>query len=226
MVIEFGPAFWGLITLGVVGAVIHGLFFLPRAESLPRGLVKTVFMAALTGAFFIAGAPPMLLLALAASAVGDFLLAFKQRWVLPLGILAFLVAQLTYFQIFRALWFFTSDFDPAAPRLIATAAILAFTAGFLIWMTPRLKWFAFAVIPYALAIAAMGCMAMWLPWEAWPAMLGALFFLASDFILAIELFRLTPEASVRRITAPAVWWTYVAAQLLIVWGVMAAALTD
>jgi uncharacterized membrane protein YhhN len=66
----------------------------------------------------------------------------------------------------------------------------------------------------------MGVAAMWLPWAGWPAMIGALLFLTSDFALAAELFRLSPNAPVRRITAPVVWWTYVAAQALIVWGVI------
>jgi len=226
MEMVFGPAFWGLAAFGVLGAIVHGVFFLNRPESLLRAVVKTVFMAALAGAFYAAHAPPMLLLALIASAAGDFLLAFKARWLLPFGILAFLIAQLTYLVIFAALWFFSGDNSPLAPRYIVMAAVLAVTAGFLVWMTPRLKWMALAVIPYALAITAMACMAMWLPWPGWPAMLGALFFVASDFILATELFRLSPDSPARRITAPAVWWTYVAAQLLIVWGVMAAAIAD
>jgi uncharacterized membrane protein YhhN len=66
----------------------------------------------------------------------------------------------------------------------------------------------------------MGVMAMWLPWAGWPASLGALLFLVSDFVLAAELFRLPADAPVRRITAPVVWWTYVAAQIGIVAGVL------
>ena len=49
-------------------------------------------------------------------------------------------------------------------------------------------------------------------------MLGVVSFLVSDFVLAAELFRLPADAPARRITAPVVWWTYVAAQVLIVTG--------
>ncbi|MEQ1492940.1 MAG: lysoplasmalogenase family protein, partial [Terricaulis sp.] len=73
---------------------------------------------------------------------------------------------------------------------------------------------------YAGAISAMAIVAMWLPWAGWPAMIGAVSFLASDLILAAELFRLPPDASARRWTAPVVWWTYVAAQALIICGVI------
>jgi uncharacterized membrane protein YhhN len=51
-------------------------------------------------------------------------------------------------------------------------------------------------------------------------MLGAVSFVVSDFVLATELFRLPADAPVRRIAAPVVWWTYVAAQALIVTGIL------
>ena len=98
--------------------------------------------------------------------------------------------------------------------------IVATAIGFLIWMGPKLGWMALGVVPYAIAITGMACMAMWMPWAGWPAIVGAISFLVSDFVLAAELFRLPPDAPQRRITAPVVWWTYVAAQVLIVWGVV------
>ncbi|MEZ6022402.1 MAG: lysoplasmalogenase family protein [Hyphomonadaceae bacterium] len=226
MEMSFGPAFWALIAVSALGAAAYGLFFLNRGESALRAAVKTVFMGAMAAAFYVANAPPLLLWAVAASAAGDLLLAFNRRWLLPFGILAFLLAQLTYLTIFAALWFFSGDLEPLSPRYIAMAAIVAVTAGFLIWMTPRLKWLALAVIPYALAITAMACMAMWLPWIGWAAMLGALLFLTSDFVLATELFHLSPDAPARRFTAPIVWWTYAAAQALIVYGILVVALSD
>ena len=61
---------------------------------------------------------------------------------------------------------------------------------------------------------------MWLPWIGWPAMIGAVLFLISDLVLAAELFRLPSDAPARRWTTQIVWWTYVAAQVLIVAGVI------
>ena len=77
--------------------------------------------------------------------------------------------------------------------------------------------------PYSLAIAAMACMAMWLPWAGWPAMLGVVSFVVSDGVLSAELFKLASDAPARRITAPIVWWSYAGAQALIVWGIVRAA---
>jgi uncharacterized membrane protein YhhN len=225
MGMDFGPAFWALAALSVAAALAYGGYFLRRPHTWARAGVKTLFMAALATAFAVAGAPFPLVLALVASAFGDFFLAFDKKVVLPLGILSFLLAQLTYFVIFAALWFFSGDNSPLWPRYVAMAAIVATAIGFLIWMAPRLGWQALGVVPYAIAIAGMASMAVWLPWVGWPAMLGAVSFLVSDFVLAAELFHLPPDAPARRITAPVVWWTYAAAQVLIVWGIVNVAMT-
>lgn len=217
---EFGVAFWALAGVGVAAALAYGLHFLHWPPTFLRAAVKTVFMAAIAGALVAAQAPGPLILAIALSALGDFFLAFKQKWVLPFGILSFLLAQLLYVLMFLGIWFFSGDNSPLLPRYIAMGVVIATAIGFLIWMAPKLGWMALGVVPYSIAITGMGVAGMWLPWLGWPAMIGALLFLTSDFVLAAELFRLPPDAPVRRITAPVVWWTYAAAQLLIIWGVI------
>lgn len=215
-----GPVFWALCALAAAAAAAYGLYYLHRPPTILRAIVKTAFMGTTAGALVNAGAPFPLIVAILCSAAGDFFLAFKSKWTLPLGILSFLLAQLVYVLVFTAIWFFSGDNSPLLPRYIAMGAVIATAIGFLIWMAPKLGWMAIAVVPYAIAITGMGVAAMWLPWVGWPAMIGALLFLVSDFVLATELFRLSPDATVRRITAPVVWWTYVAAQLLIIWGVI------
>jgi uncharacterized membrane protein YhhN len=185
-----------------------------------RALVKTLFMAAFAGALIAAHAPFPLVAAIGASAAGDFFLAFDRKWLLPFGVLAFLIAQLLYVLMFGAIWFFSGDNAPLWPRYLAMGAVIVAAVAFLLWMAPKLGWMALAVVPYAVAITAMGVAAMWLPWVGWPASLGALSFLASDFVLAAELFRLPADAPVRRITSPVIWWTYAAAQMLILWGLI------
>jgi len=215
-----GPVFWALMALAGAAAAAYGLYFLHRSASFVRALVKTVFMGAAAGALVSAGAPFPLVAAIVCAAFGDFFLAFKSKWTLPLGILSFLLAQLTYVVIFTAIWFFSGDNSPLLPRYFAMGAVIVTAILFLVWMAPKLGWMALGVVPYAIAITGMGVAAMWLPWAGWPAMLGALLFLASDFVLAAELFRLPADAPVRRITAPVVWWTYAAAQALIILGVI------
>ena len=217
--IELGPAFWALAALGTAAAIAYGTYYLQRPRTFLRALVKTLFMAAFAGALLSAPAPFPLVAAIVLSAAGDFFLAFDKKWVLPFGILSFLLAQLLYVLMFLGIWFFSGDNSPLLPRYVAMGLVIAAAIGFLVWMAPKLGWIAIAVVPYAIAITAMGVMAMWLPWIGWPASLGALLFLTSDFVLAAELFRLPADAPVRRFTAPVVWWTYAAAQVLIVWGV-------
>lgn len=217
---SFGAAFWLLAALGTGAAAAYGLHFLNRPPSLLRALVKTLFMGAFAAALTAAHAPFPLVAAVAASACGDFFLAFDKKWMLPFGILSFLIAQLLYVVIFAAFWFFSGDNSPLLPRYVAMGAVIATAVAFLVWMAPKLGWMAVAVIPYAIAIAAMGAAAMWLPWTGWPAAIGAVSFLVSDFVLAAELFRLPADAPARRVTGPVVWWTYAAAQVLIVWGVI------
>lgn len=217
MQMHFDTSFWALAATGAVAAIAYGLFFLNRRESLGRAVLKTAFMAALTAAFASAGAPWVLLLALAGAAVGDFALAFDNKAILPFGILAFLICQLAYLFIFWA--HREAGAEPMLWRYAPMVLIVATAIGFLIWMGPKLGAMAGAVIPYSIAICAMACAAFLLPWRGWPAMLGVTSFLTSDFVLSAELFGLTPDAPARRITVPVVWWTYAAAQLLIVWGI-------
>lgn len=283
----FGPAFWALAALSIAAAVAYGLYFLARPPGFVRALVKTTFMAAAAAALINVGAPFPLIVAIICSALGDFFLAFKSKWTLPLGILAFLLAQLIYVLVFGGIWFFSGDNAPLWPRYAAMAAIGALLLSFLVWFwridevkrapisstltiaalialglllpvyivsglmllnsdaDSRASLSAFAplgalllavivlsawrrklgAVPlvamvYAGAISAMAIAAMWLPWPGWPAMIGAVSFLVSDLVLAAELFRLPGDAPARRWTAPLVWWTYVAAQVLIVVGVL------
>ncbi len=289
--IAIGPVFWALAALGGAAAAAYGLYFLKRPPSFVRALVKTLFMGAMAAALISAHAPFPLILAIVCSALGDFFLAFKAKWTLPLGILAFLLAQLVYVVLFGAMWFFSGDNAPLWPRYAAMVGIGVFLVSFLVWFwrtdefkrapissgltiaalvalgvslpilivatlmfvngeadsRPPLTAFAplagfvlstialavwrrklgavpLAAMIYAGAISAMAIAAMWLPWVGWPAMIGAISFLVSDLVLAAELFRLPTDAPARRWTAPVVWWTYVAAQVLIVAGVIVVAL--
>ncbi|MFZ2030848.1 MAG: lysoplasmalogenase [Vitreimonas sp.] len=217
---DFGALFWALAGGGVITAVGYGLFYLRRTESMPRAIVKTLFMAGLTAAFASIGAPWVLLLALAAAAVGDFVLAFDKPAILPLGILAFLLCQLAYLYIFWTNHGDGAAIDSPLLRHAAMALVLATAISFLIWMGPKLGAMTVPVIAYSVAICAMACAAFLLPWRGWPAMIGVILFLISDFVLSAELFRLAPDAPARRVTVPIVWWTYATAQVLIVWGIV------
>jgi uncharacterized membrane protein YhhN len=216
----FNAAFWALVALSALAALAYGLFFLQRPPSALRVTVKTVFAAALAAALLNIGVHPLLFIALCASAAGDFFLGFDKKWLLPLGILSFLAAQLCYLVIFFFSWIFAGDLSPLWPRYLFMASVIITALAALIWLAPKLKWMALGVVPYTIAITAMACAAMWQEWRAWPAMLGATLFVISDLVLSAELFRIPEDASIRRVTAPVVWWTYAGAQALIVIGLL------
>ena len=211
--------FWAMVGVSAIAAASYGLFCLNLAPSLWRGGLKTLFMAPLALALWLAHAPLLLVVAAAASALGDFFLAFDKKWVLPLGILAFLVAQISYCLLFHQLTPAAAD-TPLWLRAGGIAIVVTVSAVLLITLTPKLGALAVGVVPYSLAITAMGVLAMLLPAQGWPVMAGAFSFLLSDATLSFELFKFAPDAPERRVTGPIVWWSYAAAQALIVWGVL------
>ena len=78
----------------------------------------------------------------------------------------------------------------------------------LAWLWRSLEALRPAVTLYALALAAMVAAAFTLPKILWPAMAGAVWFMASDAILSAELFK----GLRTRLSTQAVWWLYYAAQ--------------
>jgi uncharacterized membrane protein YhhN len=59
-----------------------------------------------------------------------------------------------------------------------------------------------------------------LPWTAWPVMVGALAFMASDAILSADLFRGARIAGSERLSAYAIWALYYGGQAAIALGLM------
>ncbi|QGZ96697.1 YhhN-like protein [Terricaulis silvestris] len=133
----------------------------------------------------------------------------------------FLTGALLPWFILIAISASTSDEPLAwtAPQIVGPLVLLV-VALVLGWLRREMRAIKLGGMVYGGAITAMALQAMWLPWMGWPAMLGAVLFLTSDFVLSAELFRLAPDSPARRLTAPIVWWTYAGAQALIVTGVV------
>ena len=68
-------------------------------------------------------------------------------------------------------------------------------------------------------ITLMALAALTLPPGARPALLGALLFLASDLLLALDLFVVRREG-VKRLLGPVLWAAYWGGQALILWGML------
>lgn len=204
------PLFWSGLALAVI--------YLPMtaaAPSWPRSVVKTIPLTVFALAAYIAGAPPWLVAALAFSAAGDFALSRRGDAAFLYGLAAFALAHVVYILLFLSLSG-ASLWEAFASVPLGALALVAFGLSAELWLVPfvgRLRW---AVRLYVLAITLMGLAAFTLPLGAIP--LGAVLFIASDTLLAVQLFRLEAGTGYAKPLGWGVWGLYVAGQALILVG--------
>lgn len=200
--------------IGIAMAIIY----LPLTDSGPswaRSGIKTVPVAAFAIAAALSGAPWMLVLALALSALGDFALSRRGEAAFLSGLSAFTLAHVAYVFLFLGisglpLWAAFTD----KPGL--ALYVLAITGSTEFWLTPYVGRLAWPVRFYALVITAMGLAALTLPLGV--VALGAALFIASDVMLAFQLFRMKDDDPLFGHVGWGVWIFYVAGQALILAG--------
>jgi uncharacterized membrane protein YhhN len=200
----------GFIALSAAAAILYALVFNARAPSLLRTAVKTTAVGALAGLAVIDGAPPFLIAALALSAVGDaFLAGDPRRWLAP-GLGAFLFAHLAYIWLFMRIGGGRAALEAEPWRALGVFGAVAAGAMMLTWLWGSIGPLRPAVAVYAAALAAMTAAAFTLPRLFWPAMAGAVLFMASDALLSAEQFKGRRTVW----SGPAIWAAYFAAQAL------------
>jgi len=121
---------------------------------------------------------------------GDVALMFPSQRAFTLGLALFLLAHLVYSLTFTL----PNGFHP--PDLISGAVLLAVAAACYLYLKPGLGSMKGPVLVYILVICFMAHRALSLffgdaftPAQAWLASAGAVLFLLSDWILAIDRFR-------------------------------------
>lgn len=211
-----------LITLSVSAAIAYGAGFVLS----PPSPVRTGLKMAAVGALAVLAWQNtnhnalglMVCAALALSAIGDgFMAGDPKRW-LPLGLGSFLIAHILYVAAFWMLGAHGHWLSPLRAGLIAVSVLGAI--GMLVWLWPHLGAMRAAVSVYIAAIVAMLATSILLPWQAWPVMVGALAFMASDAILSAELFRGAKLGGSTRLTAYAIWGLYYGGQAAIAYGLL------
>ncbi len=214
----------GLLLLALGCAALFGLREKALKPLSVRAAVKAGAVGGFAGALAVAGGVGLLTAGLIASAVGDFLLALDRKITFALGMLAFLIAHICYIVLFLAILGAAGGAaEPMGPRLIVAAALFLGAVVMLAWLWRDLGWHRLSVPVYMIALIAMATLAWQLPWTAWPAMAGAILFVFSDTVLAAQTFRADPNDLPPVLRGHSlVWWTYVAAQALIVIGVLLA----
>jgi uncharacterized membrane protein YhhN len=157
----------------------------------------------------------LLLLALFFSTLGDIFLLSSKEIFFILGLGSFLTAHVLYIFIFKRA---QNSIAPMVVNLVLLAVLLVYLCFFLNYLWPNLKEMKIPVVVYALTISTM----LWTAVNNWFSnkckanlivVLGALFFVVSDSILAIDLFHHKIELGRFLVMS-----TYLAAQYFIVFG--------
>lgn len=210
---------------GTMAGLIYGALLVQVALDLPEGAPLTghiamqpawktamaVLLARAAWFHRVPGERRWLVTALLCSALGDFLLALPTlSFSFVGGLGAFLLAHLAYLRLLVPL---AGDTRPH--RLLACGAMLGVAGTMLGRFWPNLGTLAVPVTAYVGVLAAMVCSALVARLPTPLAALGALCFAASDLMIGIARF-LVPFESFQL----GIWWTYAAAQVLLVAGLV------
>lgn len=201
----------------LVGLAV-ALAYLPltdKAPGWPRSAVKTAPLLLFALAAWAGGAPVWLTAGLFLSALGDFALSRRGDGAFLYGLSAFALAHLLYILLFLSLsgaplW---AAFAAQPPLALA---LVVFGLSAELWLVPHTGSLRWPVRLYVLVITLMGLSVLTLPLGI--ATLGAGLFIASDTMLAVQLFRLGEGHPRAKVLGWGVWLFYVAGQGLILAG--------
>ncbi|MEE9313831.1 MAG: lysoplasmalogenase [Rhizobiaceae bacterium] len=205
-----------------MSATAYGGYFTLQPSSALRTIIKTVSTLCLSLIALIGGGPILLIVALGFGALGDAFLSLRdEKGFLP-GLGSFLIGHLCFVVLFMEMGQGFDLFFQDPWRIVAALFMIGFTLYMVQKLLPKLGALTIPVLLYMVVIFCMGIATLSLP-LAWPTSLvmsGALFFIASDSILAHELFLIPKGSPILRITAPVLWFFYWGGQALIAAGVL------
>lgn len=210
----------GLGLIAGLSALIYLLVYCYRPASWGKSVVKTMSVAALAGASVVMLSPWWLTAAPCACALGDYLLALDRDKAFLGGVGAFALGHVFYIAGILA----HPVSDPSrllmAPQIWVVAGLAGLAVAMAIILFHRAGALRFAVLGYVPVIVGLGIVALTLPvGESFGfAVAGALLFVMSDFVLALDMFVLDRNGVVRKMTPFVIWSTYWAGQLLLLVG--------
>ncbi len=152
---------------------------------------------------------PLLAVALALSAVGDWFLALRGERHFRHGLFAFLVAHMAYIAIFALAW------APTPGGLSGAAAIAIAGLALAVWLYPDLGKMRRAVLAYTIVITVMAISALLSSFPTGMLVPGAILFMFSDCCIAVRRFKRDFPLS-----GELTWTGYYSGQLLIFLAVM------
>ena len=202
-----------LTAISAVCALVYGVWFCHRDPSHLRSFVKTAAIAFLAFVGVIADGPVLLTMALAFSALGDFALSRMGERLFLIGLCSFALTPSVLHRAFRRSgpWMARDSADPFSWSICHLDRILARTAHRPITRTGQ---------NIRDADHGDGLAALALPGSLIWAMTGAGAFVASDTLLAVTLFLLSPQSRWQMPFACVLWLLYYGAQALITWALL------
>ncbi|PZV38215.1 lysoplasmalogenase [Mesorhizobium kowhaii] len=203
------------LIFSLVAAVIYA-FTSGMPPTLARSAAKTLAVAMLAVLAALQGGPPLLVMALALSAVGDAFLSRDGEKAFLGGLASFLVAHIVYVALFlRSGGLELLGAESWRGAIALAMAVFAIVMLAALWrrVGPGLR---VPIAVYVAAILAMGISA--LTTGSVSIIGGALLFMASDGLLAAEKFLVAAISPHRVWMRFAVWALYYAAQLAITLG--------
>jgi uncharacterized membrane protein YhhN len=210
---------WVLLGLSALTAALYGFWLGQQQVSMARSASKTAAIGALACISATSDGPWLLTAALGFSALGDYFLSRENDKAFLAGMAAFFLAHLAYIPLFLQLG---EGFDLIAARWPIALGFGLYALIFYRILWPGLGGFRLPVLGYCAAITGMGLAALGLALSggALFVLLGALAFVLSDTVLALEKFRLPAASKTKPFAAYFVWFSYWLAQCLITFGTL------
>lgn len=200
-----------LVWTGILAALVY----LPMTEdepNWPRTVVKALPLIFFAYAAWQAGNTAFLVAGLFLSALGDMALSRTGRQTFLFGLAAFALAHLLY--VFH---FLVLSQSPLWEAFVLNTPMAVFVVAYAlaaeIWLIPYTMELRWPVRAYVVLITLMGLAALTMPMGT--AFLGAAFFIASDTLLAFQLFRLDEDNPLTGRIGWAIWIAYIAGQAMI-----------
>ncbi|ESY96634.1 lysoplasmalogenase family protein [Mesorhizobium sp. LNHC229A00] len=204
------------LIFSLVAAVIYA-FTLGTPPTLARSAAKTLAVAMLAVLAAIQGGPLLLVAALALSAMGDAFLSRDGEKAFLGGLASFLVAHIVYVALLlrSGAGLELLGAEPWRGAIALAMAVFAIVMLAALWrrVGPGLR---IPIAVYVMAILAMGMSALTTS-NVW-VIGGAVLFMASDGLLAMEKFLVAAVSPLRAWMGLTVWVSYYAAQLAITLG--------
>jgi len=210
---------WALLLIGLLAALDYWRR-VTDAPGLARSAVKTVSTAALALAALSLSAPWLIALAFALASLGDLALSRKGAQALQAGLGAFALAHIAFYVAFRQLPGALPGFDLDAARWAGVVALILLALSTALWLLPFTGGMKRAVAAYVAIITVMGFAALHLTGGFVWVIPGVALFLASDLILAVQIFRMAEGTDRHRLASRLVWPPYWGGQVVIFLGIV------